>query len=246
MNIIPAIDLRNGSCVRLHQGDFGKQTEYSARPCDVARDFEKLGFNRLHIVDLDGARSGTQAHQCVIAEIAARSSLAIQIGGGIRDARTLEAWLNAGATRCVVGSVAVTNPDMVRSWISAFGVERIVLALDVRIDSSDTPYLATDGWTKTSGISLWECIDAYCDLQVRHILCTDISRDGAMSGPNTPLYAEFIERYPAIELQASGGVRSIADLESLRALGASAAITGRALLDGCIASEEIAAFLQNA
>jgi phosphoribosylformimino-5-aminoimidazole carboxamide ribotide isomerase len=118
MNIIPAIDLRNGSCVRLHQGDFGKQTEYSARPCDVARDFEKLGFNRLHIVDLDGARSGTQAHQCVIAEIAARSSLAIQIGGGIRDARTLEAWLNAGATRCVVGSVAVTNPDMVRSWIS--------------------------------------------------------------------------------------------------------------------------------
>jgi phosphoribosylformimino-5-aminoimidazole carboxamide ribotide isomerase len=146
----------------------------------------------------------------------------------------------------VIGSVAVTDTETVKEWIESFGADKIVLALDVRVDDAGTPRLATEGWTKTSTLSLWQCVDEYRQVQVAHILCTDVSRDGAMAGPNTDLYRQFVQRYPEIRLQASGGVRGIADLEALRTLGASAAITGRALLDGQITAQEIASFQQSA
>ena len=243
MNVIPAIDLKAGSCVRLYQGEFDKQTEYSKDPVAVGRHFESLGFSRLHIVDLDGAQSGLQCNESIVRDLAEATSFRIQLGGGIRDTETVSTWLDAGVDRCVIGSVAVTEPENVRDWLQRFGPARIVLALDVRLDENGVPRLATHGWTKDSERSLWRVVEEYREAGLAHVLCTDISRDGAMSGPSVELYREFLQRFPEVALQASGGVRDIRDLETLRAAGADAAITGRALLDGRITREEIASFL---
>ncbi len=228
------------------QGEFDRQTEYSKDPADVARNFERMGLSHLHMVDLDGAQSGEQKHRELVRKIASQTQFKIQLGGGIRDARTVAAWLAAGVTRCVIGSLAVTEPDIVKNWLSEFGTDKIVLALDVRLGEGDSPLLSTHGWTRASAISLWQCVDDYLSVGLKNVLCTDISRDGAMSGPNVGLYREFIERYPHIDLQASGGVRDVNDLAALRSAGAAAAITGRALLDGRITKEEISAFLRAA
>ena len=244
--VIPAIDMRDGNCVRLLRGEFDRQTEYSRDPTEVARNFESLGFSQLHVVDLDGARTGRQKNHGLVRQIRLQTAFMIQLGGGIRNADTLSNWLDAGVSRCVIGSLAVTEPDNVKRWIRQFGADKIVLALDARLDSDGTPVLATHGWTQATELSLWQCVDDYRSVGLRNVLCTDISRDGALSGPNIDLYREFIGRYPDIDLQASGGVRDISDLEALREAGASAAITGRALLDGRITREEIATFLRAA
>ena len=246
MEIIPAIDLKDGRCVRLFQGEFDQQTDYSDDPGAVARGYEAFGCPVLHMVDLDGALSGVQKNRDIVATVAASASFSIQLGGGIRDAENIESWLSAGVSRCVIGSVAVKAPAMVRDWIALFGAQRIVLALDVRIQASGIPELAIHGWTETSTVSLWDCVDGFLGAGATHVLCTDISRDGAMQGPNLELYRQFIERYPGIQLQASGGVRDIQDLRALREAGAASAITGRALLDGQISLEEIQSFRQNA
>ena len=246
MNVIPAIDLKSGKCVRLYQGQFDQKTEYSADPVAVAHDFASLDFNRLHIVDLDGARSGTQRNQDIVRQIANTTDLAIQLGGGIRDEKILTHWLDIGDTRCVIGSAAVTDAASVRKWLGSAGGTKIVLALDVRIDESGVPRLATHGWANTLNKTLWQCMDEYSDADLQHVLCTDISCDGAMTGPNIDLYRDFISRYPHIQLQASGGVRSASDLQALADAGATAAISGRALLDGCISPAEITTFLRDA
>lgn len=246
MNVIPAIDLRGGRCVRLFQGEFDRETEYSRDPAGVARRFANLGVQDLHIVDLDGARGGQQRNQAIVKTIAAGSPLSVQLGGGIRDRCTVAAWLEAGVARCVIGSMAVSEADTVKEWLAAFGPERIVLALDVRIDESGTPMLSTHGWEKTSGLSLWDCVDDYLPNGLRHVLCTDVSRDGAMSGPNIDLYTEFRQRFGDIELQASGGVRGVGDLHALRESGAAAAISGRALLDGKLSGAEVRSFQRDA
>lgn len=246
MRIIPAIDLKDGSCVRLFKGDFEKMTEYSSNPTEIGRRFSKLAVDELHIVDLDGARTGTQSNRNIVSRIAEESGLVIQLGGGIRTRATVEGWLAAGVSRCVVGSVAIMEPDRVRRWIGEFGTEAIVLALDVKLDNDSQPLLTTNGWTTTSDIRLWDCLDQYLDVGVKHILCTDVARDGAMGGPNLALYSEILGRYPALGLQASGGVRDIGDLMALRALNVPASISGRALLDGAITDAEIATFRQNA
>lgn len=246
MRIIPAIDLKDGKCVRLFKGDFDQTTEYSSDPAAVGRRFSGLAVSDLHIVDLDGARSGKQSNHEIVAEIARHSGLAIQLGGGIRGLADAERWLAAGVNRCVVGSVAIKDSQTVADWIRHLGADAIVLALDVRIDDAGTPFLTTDGWTQTSAITLWECLDNYQNVGARHVLCTDVSRDGAMSGPNLALYREILARYPDTVLQASGGVRNISDLQDLRRQGLPAAITGRALLDGAISEKEVASFQQNA
>jgi phosphoribosylformimino-5-aminoimidazole carboxamide ribotide isomerase len=244
MKIIPAIDLQGGACVRLYQGDFDKRTEYSKDPTAVARDFQAKGFEYLHLVDLDGAKHGEQKNRAIVAAIAMESDLEIQLGGGIRDRQTVADWLSAGISRCVIGSLAVKETDTVKNWLEEFGPDRIVLALDISLDDRNLPILATHGWTESSGIDLWQCIDAYIADGIRHVLCTDVARDGAMSGPNLDLYRKFVRRYPSFLLQASGGVRDANDLHELSKLGASAAITGRALLDGRIKTEELGAFLR--
>jgi phosphoribosylformimino-5-aminoimidazole carboxamide ribotide isomerase len=246
MNIIPAIDLHNGSCVRLYQGDFAQATTYSDDPAELARRFAGFGFSQLHVVDLDGAREGSQRNQDCVHAISRASDMSIQLGGGIRERATLERWFAAGVARCVLGSVAVTDPDRVKEWLDEFSSEQIVLALDVRIDDNGLPLLATHGWVQTSDLSLWDCLDDYAGYGLRHVLCTDVGRDGALCGPNLELYRELVERYPAISLQASGGVRNIEDLALAAQTGAAGAITGRALLDGRISPQEIASFQQNA
>jgi len=245
MKIIPAIDLKDGKCVRLFKGEFDKTTEYSSDPASVGRRFSALDVEDIHIVDLDGARTGRQENRRIVAEIASQSGLAVQLGGGIRDRDDVASWLGAGITRCVIGSVAIRSPDQVKQWLVEFGSESIVLALDINFDSVGTPMLTTDGWTKESGVSLWECIDRYSGVGVKHVLCTDVARDGAMTGPSFDLYIDILTRYPDLLLQASGGVRHIDDLNQLRGMGVPAAITGRALLDGEISAREIASFRRN-
>jgi phosphoribosylformimino-5-aminoimidazole carboxamide ribotide isomerase len=246
MNIIPAIDLQDGKCVRLLRGDFEQMTEYSSDPSEIARQFADLDVTTLHLVDLDGARTGEQRNRDIIAAIAAESKMQLQLGGGIRDLATLTGWFDVGVQRCVVGSLALTDPDTVKAWLNKYGRERIVLALDVRFDHHHEPMVTTHGWTRDSDTTLFECIDDFLSAGLQHVLCTDVSRDGAMTGPNFALYERIMTRYPKLSLQASGGVRHIEDLEQLRRLGVPSAISGRALLDGRISAEEIAAFQQNA
>ena len=243
MNVIPAIDLREGTCVRLYQGDFERQTNYRNDPVALALEYDAMGFDALHIVDLDGARSGQQENQEIIREMIETSNLKIQLGGGIRADSQIKSWFDSGLARVVMGSLAVTQPYQVRNWLVTHGPERIVLALDVNVDPAGIPRVATHGWRRAAQVTLWQCIDQYLAVGLRHVLCTDISRDGALTGPNLELYAEFIGKYPAIQLQASGGVRNIDDLDALRDVGARAAITGRALLDGKITGKEIKTFL---
>ena len=246
MKVIPAIDLKDGKCVRLYKGDFDKTTEYSNDPVEVAQRFSLLDVENLHVVDLDGARSGEQQNRSIVRAIAAETGLEIQLGGGIRDRSTVEHWLQNGVSRCVIGSMAVTKVAKIGDWLREFGPDRIVLALDVKIGSDGMPILTTHGWTQQAGLTLWQCLDGYREHGIIHVLCTDVSRDGAMTGPNGDLYVEILDRYPDVQLQASGGVRNIDDLQELRARGVPAAISGRALLDGAITASEVAAFRQSA
>lgn len=246
MKVIPAIDLRGGRCVRLLQGDFARETNYADDPLLVARRFGALDVGDLHVVDLDGARTGEQANTAAIRRIVESTSLELQLGGGIRNEATLQHWFDAGVRRCVIGSLAVSAPERVRGWLQSFGPARIVLALDVVIDEDGMPRLATDGWTRTSATDLWRCLEDYRAVGVRHVLCTDIRRDGALSGPNVKLYRDILARFPDLELQASGGVRDASDLKSLAEAGVPAAITGRALLDGRITDKEVASFRRSA
>ncbi|RLA27704.1 MAG: 1-(5-phosphoribosyl)-5-[(5-phosphoribosylamino)methylideneamino]imidazole-4-carboxamide isomerase [Gammaproteobacteria bacterium] len=243
MKIIPAIDLRQGQCVRLFQGNFDRQTIYGKDPVALADSYRNMGFSDVHIVDLDGARSGQQENQEIIRSIIKSSELAVQVGGGIRSAEQLESWLDAGVARVVIGSLAIIRPRLVSEWLASYGPEKVVLALDVTLDETGTPQVATHGWTRPGNITLWQCIDTYLDVGLQHVLCTDISRDGAMTGPNIELYAQLIGKYPQIQLQASGGVRDINDLKALDRIGLPAAISGRALLDGKIDSTELTTFL---
>ena len=245
MIIIPAIDLKDGCCVRLFKGDFDKVTEYSTDPASVAKSFNDMGFEYLHIVDLDGAREGSQRNQQRIAEIIDATPMSVQLGGGIRNRGDVSKWIDAGVARCVIGSAAITDPALVENVIDNYGSDRLVLALDIRIEERGTPVISTHGWTKSSGESLWDCIERYSGIGLQHVLCTDVSRDGALSGPNIELYEEFVERFPGMKLQASGGVRDIADLNRTATAGAWGTITGRALLDGRISKEEIGSFLRS-
>ena len=246
MKIIPAIDLKDGKCVRLFKGDFDKTTEYSNDPVEVARRFSALDVQDLHIVDLDGARSGEQHNRSIVQAIAAETGLAIQLGGGIRDRSTVAEWLKGGVSRCVIGSMAITEAATVTEWLGEFRPDRIVLALDVNIREDGMPMLTTHGWTVDAGVSLWECLDSYSGAGIKHVLCTDVSRDGAMAGPNVELYVDILRRYPDLQLQASGGVRDIGDLQQLRSQGIPAAISGKALLDGAITTTEVASFRRSA
>ena len=246
MRVIPAIDLKDGKCVRLFQGDYAQQTEYANDPLLIARRFAEFNVGDLHVVDLDGARTGAQANAAAIRKIAAETPFDVQVGGGIRDSKVLDHWLANGVSRAVIGSLAVSEPETIKTWLNELGGSKIVLALDVTIADDGTPYVSTNGWTSTSQTTLWNCIERYLENGLQHVLCTDISRDGAMAGPNIDLYRRVLTRYPELQLQASGGVRHAQDLETLAQLGVPAAITGRALLDGKISAAEVASFRRSA
>jgi phosphoribosylformimino-5-aminoimidazole carboxamide ribotide isomerase len=244
MRLIPAIDLRDGRCVRLFKGDFEQETRYPVDPVALAAQYRELGAEWLHVVDLDGAKSGSPVNLPLIERMRAAAGVDVQYGGGIRTSASLQQALRV-VTRAVVGSLAVTDPVTVTEWFTKHGPERLVLALDVRLDDG-TPMVATHGWTRASALTLAAAIDRYVAVGLRHVLCTDIDRDGALTGPNVDLYRDCAARWPEIEFQASGGVRNVADLAALAAAGAAAAVSGKALLEGRLTPEEIRPFLRGA
>jgi phosphoribosylformimino-5-aminoimidazole carboxamide ribotide isomerase len=245
MQLIPAIDLRAGRVVRLLQGRFDAETVYADDPLAILEAYAGLGGRLVHVVDLDGARAGTQGNAAAIAALAASGRAALQVGGGVRDRGAVERLLEAGVARVVVGSAAVSQPREVASWLCDFGADRIVLAFDVRLDAAGIPRLAIHGWEQQTAVGLWDVVAGYLPDGLQHVLCTDVARDGALSGPNVALYAAATERFPGVRWQASGGVRDVADLRALAATGVAGAVSGRALLEGRMRTEELAPFLRS-
>jgi phosphoribosylformimino-5-aminoimidazole carboxamide ribotide isomerase len=245
MLLIPAIDLSQGHCVRLHQGDFEQETRYAPTPQALLRRYESLGARWVHVVDLDGAKNGHRTNHALITGLAALGSVHLQVGGGVRSADAIEGLLAAGVARVVIGSAAVYRPDVVTQWLARFGSERLCLAFDVRLDAAGEPRVQTHGWRESGGFSLWKALAPYSS-ELRHVLCTDIARDGTLSGPNLDLYAQALERFPQLAWQASGGIRSGQDLQALADLGLAAAVTGKALLEERITDEELRPFLPDA
>jgi len=231
MQIIPAIDLRAGGVVRLAQGDYARETRYPVEPLALARDYAAAGARWLHVVDLDGARAGAFENLHTIRALAG-TALRIQAGGGVRDERDVLRLFDAGVTRVVVGSLAVREPETVEGWIARHGAERICVALDTRADAQGRWTLPVKGWTEASGATLDGLALRFADAGARHLLCTDISRDGMLSGPNLDLYAHLLAIVPSLAVKASGGVRGVDDLGALRAAGVAGAILGRSLLEG--------------
>jgi len=234
MKIIPAIDLQNGRCVRLTQGDFDAPTIYSAEPMVQAQTFADLGATWLHIVDLDGARAGAPRQFDLIGEIARTTGLSVQVGGGIRDEYAAEQLFNAGVARIIIGSLAVKEPARVSGWMRSFGPSRIVPAFDIKFDAAGEPEVLTNGWQSGSGQSLWRILNLYAGTGIATVLCTDVGRDGMLQGPNLELYASLRRRWPELGILASGGVANDGDLSVLAAMGLAGVVVGKAIYEGRI------------
>lgn len=237
MIVYPAIDLKGGVCVRLMHGRFDRVTRYDDDPAARLRAFAAAGARWVHIVDLDGAEAGRAIQHDLIGRLAKDAGVNIQSGGGVRSAGDVRELLKAGVRRVVVGSLAVTAPDTVRGWLNALGPDRITLAIDVNADG-DRYVPALKGWTQAANTDLWAVLDRYPPGTLRHLLVTDVGRDGALTGPNLDLLAEITRRRPDLLVQASGGVSGLADLAAVRALGCDGAIVGRALYEGRFTVEQ--------
>ncbi len=231
MDIYPAIDLRNGSCVRLTQGDFAAETIYESDPIKQAALFEAAGAKWLHIVDLDGAKAGLPQQTELIKKIISSTSLNVQVGGGIRAATDVERLLASGAQRVIVGSMAIKQPEEVYSWFSSFGAQHLVLALDIRLDTTGTPEVLTQGWQVGSQMSAWDVLERFSPNGLQTLLCTDVSRDGMLGGTNRALYSAIQARYPQLAILASGGVNGADELRELHNNGLAGAIVGRAIYE---------------
>ncbi|MCI4567318.1 1-(5-phosphoribosyl)-5-[(5-phosphoribosylamino)methylideneamino] imidazole-4-carboxamide isomerase [Lysobacter sp. CFH 32150] len=230
--IYPAIDVRCGRVVRLHQGDYARETRYPEDPYALAMRYADAGANWLHLVDLDAAREGGYKLQPLLQRIVEDGRLRVQTGGGIRSASDVEALLELGAHRVVVGSLAVELRERVASWLARYGCDRVTVALDARCGTDGRWWPATRGWTGTGQATLGELVRFYSRSGLRHLLCTDIARDGTLAGPNLALYALLREWAPKIELQASGGARNVVDVEAARDAGCAGIVLGKSLLDG--------------
>ncbi len=232
MIVYPAIDLRAGVCVRLMHGRFDQVTEYDAVPAARLAAFVAEGAKWVHIVDLDGAEAGKAMQHALIGELAGSIDVKIQSGGGVRDIADVERLLDASVSRVVVGSLAVSNPVVVAGWLERFGGEALTLAFDVRVGEDGVPVPSLKGWTEAAGLDLWAALDRYPAGLLKHVLVTDVGRDGALTGPNLELLAEVMRRRPDLRLQASGGVSSLEDLKAAKAIGCDGAIVGRAIYEG--------------
>ncbi|QHB17221.1 1-(5-phosphoribosyl)-5-[(5-phosphoribosylamino)methylideneamino]imidazole-4-carboxamide isomerase [Mannheimia pernigra] len=230
--IIPALDLIDGQVVRLQQGDYAKQTTYTDDPIAQFADYLAQGAEQLHLVDLTGAKDPAKRQTTLIGNIINATNCKIQVGGGIRSEQDVADLLSVGANRAVIGSTAVKQTEMVKGWFKKYGAEKFVLALDVNIDASGQKIIAVSGWQEASGVSLEELIEDYQTVGLQHVLCTDISKDGTLSGSNVDLYKEICAKYPEIQFQSSGGIGSLADIEALKGTGVAGVIVGRALLEG--------------
>ena len=232
-SIIPAIDLLDGSCVRLLYGDFDQCKVYDLDAIRLARRYADEGAQWLHVVDLAASRDGERADTRPLMRLLESVTQKIQTGGGVRNRDDVRLRLDNGASRVVVGSISADEPERFAGWLEFFGPQRLVAALDVRLDEDGTPWPRTHGWTRGAAQNLWQLLDFYADRGLVHLLCTDIGRDGAMTGPNSDLYRSIAGRYPVLKIQASGGVSGLKDLHELAATGVDSAITGKALLEGC-------------
>ncbi len=228
---IPAIDLREGRVVRLRQGDYADETRYDSDPLALALQYADEGASHLHLVDLDAARAGVSSQRSLMSAMARDSGLRVQAGGGVRERADVQALLDAGISRVVIGSLAVRSPSLVLAWADEFGPDRILVALDARADAEGIFRLPIAGWTETTSLRLEDRLGLFVAAGLNEFLCTDIDRDGMLSGPNVVLYRELIRQFPAAKFQASGGLSSLDDLRALANTGCAAVVMGRALLE---------------
>jgi phosphoribosylformimino-5-aminoimidazole carboxamide ribotide isomerase len=238
IQIIPAIDLMDGKCVRLTRGDFASRSTYSDDPVETAKAFESIGIRRLHMVDLDGARSGKLQNVPVLERVAAATSLVIDFGGGVRTDTDLNDVFNAGAAIANIGSIAVKEPELFLSWLNEYGGERILLGADTR-----NGLIAVNGWQAESDVAVDDLIERFVQKGARNVFVTDIDRDGALSGPSIELYKEILETVRDVNLIASGGVSKAGDIAELERIGCSGVIIGKAIYEGRIALEELANYV---
>jgi phosphoribosylformimino-5-aminoimidazole carboxamide ribotide isomerase len=234
MEIIPAIDIIDGKCVRLTQGDYAQKTVYNENPLEVAKAFEAAGIKRLHLVDLDGAKAGTVQNWKVLQTIAANTSLVIDFGGGIKQDKDLAIVFESGAAYATIGSLAVKSPALFVEWLEAYGADKFLLGADVKDRK-----IAVAGWLETTEINILDFLGDYLSKGVQQVFCTDVSKDGKLEGPSLALYQEILETYPKAYFIASGGVSSMEDLNALKAIGCSGAIVGKAIYEGRISLTEL-------
>lgn len=240
MILIPAIDIIEGHCVRLTKGDYNAKKVYSENPIDMAKQYADCGVKRLHIVDLDGAKASAPCNLKVLEEIAKATSLDIEWGGGIKSEESLKAIFNSGANRAICGSVAVDHPELFAQWLQLFGSEHIILGADVR-----NRMVAIHGWLKDSTKSLDDLINEFIPMGLTQVICTDISKDGMLEGPNFQLYTDLLRTFPMVDVTLSGGISSIADLQKAKELGIHSSIIGKAIYEGRITLKNIEEWLQN-
>lgn len=238
MTIIPAIDIIDGKCVRLTKGDYSQKTIYNEDPLEVALQFEDAGLQRLHLVDLDGAKVGDVKNWKVLEKIAGKTKLIIDFSGGISTQKNLEITLNSGAAFASIGSIAVKDEFTFTGWLLAYGADRFIIGADVRDEK-----ILIQGWTESTTLTVFDLIEKYKLKGVKQFFCTDISKDGLLAGPSVDLYKKIINEYPSIDLIASGGVSSIKDLEELREVGCSGAIVGKAIYENKISLTDLKKFL---
>lgn len=234
MELIPAIDIIDGQCVRLTKGDYAQKTVYRNHPWEVAKEFETYGFKRLHVVDLDGAKAKHIVNSEVLQKITTETSLTVDFGGGIKTDEDIEKAFASGAKMVTVGSIAVTNPELFLSWIKKYGADRMILGADVRNGK-----ISINGWKEDSSEDLLPFLRKYVDAGVTNVLCTEISKDGTLQGPAIDLYKRIMQEYPNLHLIASGGVSSIDDIKALEAAGIPAVVFGKAIYEGRINLKEL-------
>ena len=234
IELIHAIDIINGQCVRLTKGDYDQKTVYHDSPAEVAKQFEAIGFSRLHVVDLDGAKSKHIVNSQVLQDITRETDLAVDFGGGIKTDDDIQTAFNSGAKQVTIGSVAVTQPQLFMSWIDKYGADRLILGADVRNGK-----ISINGWKEDSTEDLLPFLKKYVDAGVRNVLCTEISKDGTLAGPAIDLYCRIMDAYPTLHLIASGGVSSIDDITALKKAGIPAVVFGKAIYEGRIDLNEL-------
>jgi phosphoribosylformimino-5-aminoimidazole carboxamide ribotide isomerase len=240
MTIIPAIDIIDGKCVRLTQGDYAQKKVYNENPLEVAQAFADAGLQRLHLVDLDGAKAGTVQNWKVMETIASHTNLIIDFGGGIKTVNDLDIVFNSGAALATIGSMAVKNENVFVEWIKKYGADKFLLGADVKDEK-----IAVSGWLETTDIDVYDFVQKYILHGVQQIFCTDVSKDGKLEGPSIALYKNIIQKFPSLDFIASGGVSSMNDLFELKEIGCSAVIIGKAIYEEKISLEEIATLNTN-
>ncbi len=241
MEIIPAIDVIEGKCVRLTHGDYSQKKIYNEHPLEVAKEFEDAGLRRLHLVDLDGAKAGQVKNWKVLEAIAGKSSLTIDFGGGIKTEKDLQIVFDSGAALATIGSMAVKEKETFAQWIQTFGADKFFLGADVKAEK-----LTITGWTEQTDIWIYDYIEEYIGEGINQIFCTDVAKDGALQGPSTELYKNIVEKFPALHFVASGGVGSIDDVHRLQEVGCKGVIIGKAIYEGRVSLPQLKSFAASA